>query len=285
MAFTLPDIPEAERVPNRIGLIDGDVIVYEASMGMDDCGKAAALRKAKDKISIIKEAIQTDELRIYLTGKGNFRNDIATVKPYKGNRYNPDGSRKIPRPRWFNACRDYLVNTHKAIVVDGQEADDALGITQCKCSANTKWHSIIVSVDKDLRIIPGLHMSLMTFEIDEVSKFGDIKQNGKGSGLKFFYAQLLMGDSTDNIPGLPKVTQYMKDGYSEILRLGGCGPKAAYSVVHDAESEHELYQRVLGCYAAYYGIDKAEGALLEQARLLWIRHYDGELWTPPKMID
>ena len=79
-------------------------------------------------------------------------------------------------------------------------------------------------------------------------------------GLKFFYTQILTGDSADNIVGLYKV-----------------GPVKAGKILDGAESEHELWDR---CVDAYDG--DAE-RVLENARLLWLRRYEGELWQPPDM--
>src|SRR3990167_11351680 len=60
----------------------------------------------------------------YLTGDGNFREKVATIQPYKGNRD------KDAKPFWYKEIRKYLIDRYKAVVVDGMEADDAIGIAQ-----------------------------------------------------------------------------------------------------------------------------------------------------------
>jgi len=82
----------------------------------------------------------------------------------------------------------------------------------------------------------------------------------KGVGLKFFYSQLLTGDTVDNYPGLP-----------------GCGMTKAYRVLDDCTSEQELYQVVLALYKEHYK-GKAEVMLLEQGQLAWMQTKRGELW-------
>jgi len=74
--------------------------------------------------------------------------------------------------------------------------------------------SVIVSKDKDLRMVPGLHWDFDTETIITAPKFGKIwiddsksSKTLKGWGTKFFWAQLLMGDVADNIKGLPAVTK------------------------------------------------------------------------------
>ena len=83
------------------------------------------LRLAKNLLLRVKEATDADELRLFLTGSKNFRVDIATIKPYKGNR--PDS-----KPLHYQAIKDYLIGKWGAEVTTGYEADDKLSIEQCK---------------------------------------------------------------------------------------------------------------------------------------------------------
>lgn len=295
MSFQMPGLEEAEMIPGRIGLIDADVIAYWASAGCDEMLQPAALHKAQGRIDQISQQIQTEELRLYLTGKDNFREDVATYQQYKGNRYDKDGNRIKPQPRWLHAVRDWLLAEKGAILCHGEEADDALAKAQYKCNAAKGWHSIISSIDKDLRIVPGLHHDMTSGFISEVTVLGDlildVKKKVRGSGLMFFYAQLLMGDSADWIPGLPSITEEIKERWPKVRR-GGCGPMAAYNILHDAESEQELFNRVLFCYSTYWNGDRwyknwrggkkiyptPAAMLTEQGQLLWMRKVDDEMW-------
>ena len=88
----------------------------------------------------------------------------------------------------------------------------------------------------------------------------------KGGGLKFFYSQMLTGDSVDNYPGLP-----------------GVGFSTAYDLLHDAKSEQELVSRVRQLYISEHNgdIQAALVSLLEQGRLAWLQTYRDELWEIP----
>ena len=66
---------------------------------------------------------ETKDTELYLTGEGNFREGVATTLPYKGNRTSD-------KPVHYKAIRDYLIKKHKAEVIQGQEADDELSISQ-----------------------------------------------------------------------------------------------------------------------------------------------------------
>jgi 5'-3' exonuclease len=79
-------------------------------------------------------------------------------------------------------------------------------------------------------------------------------------GLKFFYTQILTGDTADNIIGLHRV-----------------GPKTAEKMLDGATTEQEMFRR---CVEAYGG---DTDRVVENARLLWLRREEGELWQPPDM--
>lgn len=180
--------------------------------------------------------------RIFLTGKDNFRDKIATLKVYKGNR---DPSHK---PKYYSEIKDYLIAHHGAEVVDGQEADDAQGIAQW---ANKDRSTVIVGIDKDMYMIPGWHYNWVKDELKYV-KLADANT--------FFFKQMLTGDTTDNIPGIPKV-----------------GPKTAEKLIAPVAGNIIEMQRVVReKYKEYYG-DKAQSAYNEMANLLWIRREEDQV--------
>lgn len=73
----------------------------------------------------------------------------------------------------------------------------------------------------------------------------------KGDGLKFFYAQTLMGDPTDAIPGCPKF-----------------GSQRTYELLVGASTEEEMFNLVLQAYAQHF--EDPRQAMLEQGRLAWM---------------
>ena len=84
-----------------------------------------------------------------------------------------------------------MINEYDAELQVGQEADDALSIAAC-----TLGHGI-ATIDKDLDGCPGWHYNWAKENIYYVT---EVEAN------RFFYTQMLTGDSTDNIPGLFKRT-------------------------------------------------------------------------------
>lgn len=252
-------------------LIDGDILRYEVgAIAQKEDGPASFDFVAgclDGRILDICEAVGATEPPIlYLTGKTNFRHGIAVTKPYKGNRKNE-------KPWHFNNITAYMHNQYEVRIQEGLEADDLMSIDQAE-------DTVICTRDKDLRMVPGWHYgwecgAQREFPLQKLDKMGHLRltaYEGKppkltGTGLRFFYAQLLMGDSGDNIPGLPRV-----------------GPAKTYEVLGKRPlSEQSLWERVKKLYE-----DKGKDNeyLMEQAHLLWmVRELTEEghpvLWQPP----
>ena len=184
----------------------------------------------------------------FLSGKGNFRNEIAVTLPYKGNR---DPKHK---PKWYKEIREYLVDQWQAKIVDGIEADDALTIEFTK---NSKC-GIISSTDKDFLQIPNLrmynwkskkHVFVNTLE-----------------ALRNFYTQVLTGDRTDNIGGVKgigkvKAHNLLKDATSEAQMIAIC--KIQYKIKFGNDSERLLQENAELLYLLRAIDDKYDGRLIK----------------------
>ena len=178
----------------------------------------------------------------FLTGSNNFRYDVATILPYKGERS------KQHVPHHLDACKKHLEDCHGAVLVDGYEADDALGIAQ-KYDGST----VICSIDKDLLMIPGLHYNWNSKEFTEVSEV---------EGYRNFFKQMLLGDKqTDNILG-----------------IHGVGAKSAHvKKIDGMDSWHEMYDHVSAIYSQYFG-NYAPAFMNETGKLLWIWRKHNDDW-------
>lgn len=182
----------------------------------------------------------------YLTGAGNYREKIATIKKYKGNR---DSSHK---PVHYDEIRQYLIDVFGAEIVIGREADDAMG---CKQYADQE-NCVICTIDKDLNMIPGWHYNWTK----ETMTWIDLDQADA-----FFYKQLLTGDPTDNIAGCP-----------------GIGEKRAEKILHGLTDNKARFDNVLSNYASVYkDAELGMKMLRENADLLWIQRKENKLWEPP----
>lgn len=230
------------------------------------------LATVKRKLNVIFSAIdgflaetdiQANEYQLYLTdGAANFRNKIATIVPYKGNR---DPSHK---PVFYHEIREYMMKHWDARMIRGAEADDAVSIAQH--AQHNLYDTCICTIDKDLRMVPGLHYNYLSKQEFYISP---------REGIKHFYWQLLAGDATDNIKGCYRI------GKTRAMKLIDTVDTLRYDAY-----EQDLYDLCLEQYQESirrYGAETkyhelgAEAALLENARLLWMQTVPGELWTPP----
>lgn len=242
-------------------LIDADIIAYElgfaAQKKIGDVIVPAPVEEVNQMIDnkikeICSSVYATEPPMLFLTGKNNFRHEIAKKQEYKG-------GRKQAKPFHWKYIRSYMEAVWGAITVDGMEADDALVIEQMKHL--DERNTIICSRDKDLRQAPGFHFSWECGKQGQwgpewVEEIGYLKLKGPkkviGTGLKFFYSQVLTGDSTDTYGGLP-----------------GCGPIRAFAILNECTTDEEMYNVVLEAYKNKYEED-AEEQLLEQGRLAWM---------------
>lgn len=228
---------------NLVPLIDLDIVTYRSGFACkDDEPVENALHNVKMALhQILDKFPAAPGYRGFLTGKGNFRFDVATIKPYKGNRKPED------KPKYYEDIRRYLVENWKAEVVDGIEADDAMGCEQWK---NKDKSTVIVTIDKDLLMIPGWHFNY----VKDIVRYVTIDEANL-----FFFKQMLTGDTTDNIPGVPKI-----------------GPKTADKLLDDLKGDTKaLADTVYKAYQDSYG-STSLSAFNENAQLLWIRREENE---------
>lgn len=248
-------------------LIDLDLwcydIPYAAESGLEE-GESPSLdyciMAAEARFERIMEVLGCTEHKGFLTGKGNFREEIATIKPYKGNRSG--------KPKLYQVMKDWLIWRFNAEAVDGMEADDMLSIIQTEEGDNT----VIISRDKDLRITKGWHYGYACgkqpeFPLTYIDELGYLDKSSKGKvkggGLSFFYFQMLLGDSTDNIQGVPK-----------------WGEKKAYDLLSQyQDNDDTMFFKVLEIYKEVYKESYKE-AFLENGDLLWMVNQLNEQGKP-----
>lgn len=216
-----------------IGNLDGDLIAFRcsASVGLEGEEEIAILRTDKLMRDLLYNTESTS-YNCYLSGRNNFRKKVNPE--YKANRKD-----KEP-PRWLQSCREYLIKEWNAVVSEGCEADDLLGINQ----HNTD--SVCISLDKDLLMITGWHFRWLDNEKIFVTP---------DQGLKAFYKQMLIGDKSDNIFG-----------------VRGIGPVKAAGIIDTLDTEEEMISTVFKLYE-----EDAERFWMN-AQCLWIMQKEKETW-------
>ncbi len=257
-------------MPKLTAILDADVLVYEAAVAAEEEFKwddhlytyvgdmDEAQRIFCESIQRIMDELGADDYRLPLTDlDANWRLDILST--YKGNR------KGIRRPLLRRALAEWVMNTYttKAFLRPRLEGDDVAGILLTNPVLIT-GDRVLVSIDKDMKTIPGEHYNPRT------GKRLSISQNEADYWLMY---QTLTGDVTDGYAGCP-----------------GCGPVTAEKKL--------LAVRDQGLPAMWAAVVKlfakaklTEADALVQARVARIlRHGDYDykerkpiLWTPPML--
>ena len=222
-------------------LIDADSLCYAIGFSSNDAEEPFAIARLEETMTELCMELDCDDYKGFLTGKGNFRDIVAVTAPYKGQRISE-------KPVHLQALRCHLVTSWGFEVVQGIEADDAVGIA---AYAVPEEESIMVHIDKDLNQFRGWHYNYRKKEKYFVTEF---------EGLTAFYTQILTGDRIDNIIGLK-----------------GIGPVKAKRILEECTNENELYQAVLKAY------EGDQQRVLENGQLLWLQREANQVWQPPNL--
>ncbi|VAX27550.1 DNA polymerase I [hydrothermal vent metagenome] len=209
-------------------LIDGSSYIFRAFFGVRQnlsTSKGLPTNALYGFVTMLQRVVR-DECPDYLTvtfdsKEKTFRHEMYA--DYKANRESPpeDLMKQFP---YF----ERLVAAHNihSIRIPGVEADDIIG-TLTKQGQQAGLQVVIVSGDKDMMqlIAPNVVM-LDTMKGKRFGKKEVIEKFGVGPD-KVIDVMGLMGDSSDNIPGVK-----------------GVGPKTAADLIQKFGSIEELYQRI-----------------------------------------
>lgn len=250
-------------VPGRVLDVDADMICYWAG-GNDDTTVQVSRMTALNKIEFMRSMSGSESVVCHLTADSSTKADrriIATTKVYQGQR------KSGRKPKNWGYLRDFFLNYRGHLFTPKlwatREADD--GICYAMHSkgillGNTP-NRVVASADKDMRMFPGWHIDWNTGELIEVplGTFAVRNRNGdKLYGHKWFWMQMLQGDTADNIPGLP------------LLEDKPVGPVRAEKLLVQATDNEDAAEVVTTCYSLHYGAEWRE-RFVEQGLLLWMR--------------
>ena len=193
---------------DRIFIIDGSSYLYRAYHAMpplttSDGRPTGAIKGVTNMLMTLKKDSEGSPIIVTFDAKGKtFRNDI--YDSYKANRPPmPDDLREQLVPL-KNVCRAI---GFPLIEIEGVEADDVIA-TLVRIAKENNFKSVISSLDKDLMQLvedpSAKMMNTMTHQIFDEKKVFE-KFGVKPNQIRDMLA--LTGDTSDNIPGIPKVGQ------------------------------------------------------------------------------
>ena len=257
--FEIPD--------DKTVIIDCDSMVYKIGNIVDmmpDINSRRVKYMVDEYIAKIYEETNVSRSEIYLGSDTNYRYNIATMLPYKGNRNVKD------RPEWYDAIRAYLVSEFGAKIIQNREAEDEVGIRAFQHDSYNDY--IIAAIDKDIRMIPGYHYNYVNGSFDYVDKV---------QAARNFYLQLVTGDkASDNIPGL--YHQLELDGDNELAHKFRYSryKKKLLEILDNTDDANVMYSAVLKLYEDYGQIKKhGLKRIQEVGQLLWIQREEGKSWS------
>lgn len=184
---------------------------------------------------------------VYLTSGRSFRQHVATIRPYKGNR--DDKHQPVHKAAIIN----YLKDKYDARVTTELEADDLLAMQGLQ-------GGVVCSIDKDLLQVPCKHYDWTRGQLLDITEL-DAHYN--------LWSQVLAGDSTDNIVGVP-----------------GIGMAKAYKILDAAEDQtpkgwaravHETYREAWNAEKKPWEIPW-KMALLETGKLVYLLRTPEDSW-------
>lgn len=197
-------------------LIDADNVAIACAFAAADKSEQDAKDYASLMLDGILKDVNADSYELWLSGGDNFRYNV--YPEYKANR------KDQVRPEYEQVVKQHMVDHWQANYSEGLEADDMLGIRQTE-------DTIICHLDKDLNQIKGLHFNWELKRLGEIVREKRIYTTSAEEADYWFFYQLLVGDTVDNIKGVK-----------------GIGPKKAAGMLYGCETNMQRYEQVLSAY-------------------------------------
>ena len=214
----------------KLFLIDGMALIYRAYYAMiknpltssSGFNTSAIYGFINSLIKLIKEE-NPEYISVVLDTKAKtFRHERYDL--YKANRKPMPDDLSVQLPKLYDILDDLNIKIYK---MDGYEADDIIGTITKKLS-NKTIDSYMYSGDKDLMQLIDDHTFLYTpgnsFNPTKIYKKDDVLQKWGVEPCKFIDYLALLGDTSDNIPGVK-----------------GVGSKTATQLINEYTSIEEIY--------------------------------------------
>ena len=240
-------------------LIDADVLAFEAAVIAEEpiewkdemwtvhADMALAKARVVNRVEEFKDMMKTNKVTMCLTDRGNFR---RVLNPdYKANRS------KSRLPIILRQIKQWIMEEYDGQMWPNLEADDIISILATDKEMDEE--TIIVSIDKDFKSVPGIFYDYNR---------GEYHQPTEEEADNYHLVQTIAGDHTDGYSGVPGI------GLTRAERL--------------LQKEGYTWETVTKCYekAGLSEQDALTNAWM--ARLLRAENYSfrtntiKKLWTP-----
>ncbi len=179
-------------------LIDADVLAFEASVVAEEpiqwkeelwtvhADMALAKARVINRIQEFRDQLKCENVVLCLSDRANFRRKL--YPEYKANRA------KSRLPIILRQVKQWIIDELGGVLWDNLEADDVISILATDKAMDEE--TIIVSIDKDFKGVPGIFY--------DYNK-GEYHHPTTEEADNFHLIQTLTGDATDGYSGVPKV--------------------------------------------------------------------------------
>ena len=247
-------------MPERLYIVDGHGYIFRAHYGLMNISRGerrevrlstaegmptGALYVFTRMLMRLEEDNQPDRIAVVFDDKSGVKTFRAEMYPaYKATRKEP--------PEELQVQMDYFAKIvtgmgWPVVTVAGVEADDVIA-TMVRDATERGWEVVIYSADKDIMSLVGPHVSMIdalhgkTYTRDEVIK----KMGVPPEKIPDFLA--LVGDTSDNIPGLKgvgdKTAAALLDQYGSLDALIAANPVVPRIAVKQPFGDDEQLARV-----------------------------------------
>ncbi|WP_127582869.1 DNA polymerase I [Paenibacillus koleovorans] len=216
---------------NKLILIDGNSVAYRAFFALPLLSNSSGLHTnavfgfTTMLLKLIEEEKPTHFLVAFDAGKVTFRH--KGYEDYKGGRQKtpPELSEQFPLVK--ELLRSFGINQYE---IEGYEADDIIG-TMTRLADERQFPVVVVTGDKDMLQLSSEYVTVALTRkgVSEVERFtpGHIHETYGLKPYQIIDLKGLMGDASDNIPGIP-----------------GVGEKTALKLLHEYGSVERVLEHV-----------------------------------------
>ena len=208
----------------QLFLVDGSNYIFRAFFALPPLNNSRGMPTnavygfIRMFLKLIKEQHPNYIGAIFDSPKRTFRDDLFTE--YKANRSETPNDLQVQIPYIYRVIDAFRI---KRIVREGYEADDVIA-TLATAGVKKKIDSVIITADKDFMQVVGPHVRLWDPMRDKSTGVREVRERFGVEPKTLIDIQALMGDSIDNIKGVP-----------------GVGEKTATALIQEFGSLDNLY--------------------------------------------
>ncbi|MCX8723165.1 DNA polymerase I [Lactobacillus sp. B4005] len=219
----------------KLLLIDGNSVAFRAFYALyrqlenfrnPEGLHTNAIYTFKNMLDVVLNNVQPDHVLVaFDAGKTTFRNKMYS--DYKGGRQKTPGELSEQLPYVQELLHDLGISTYE---LENYEADDIIG-TFAKIGEKNGFDVTVVTGDKDLTQLASEHTTVMVTKSGVMNLESytpeHMKEVNGVTPTEFIDMKALMGDNSDNYPGVTKV-----------------GPKKASQLIQEYGSVENLYDHI-----------------------------------------